>query len=56
LGRREFLSIFLMRHQFAVRLQLVKQFDKPIRNRLVEDLIIDGPQLVADCARDFIPA
>jgi hypothetical protein len=43
-------------HQFAVRLQLVQQFEKPISNRLVEDLIIDGPQLVAICAPDFIPA
>jgi hypothetical protein len=56
LGRREFLSIFLMRHQFAVRLQLVQQFEKPIGNRLIEDLIIDGPQLVANRAPDFIPA
>ena len=45
-----------MRHRFAVRLQLVQQFEKPIGNRLIKDLIIDGPQLVANRAPDFIPA
>ena len=45
-----------MRHQLAVRLQLVQQFEKPIGDRLVEDLIINGPQLVANRAPDFIPA
>ncbi len=45
-----------MRHQFAVRLQLVQQFEKPIGDRLVEDLIVNGPQLVANRAPDFIPA
>ena len=45
-----------MRHQLAVRLQLVQQFEKPIGDRLVEDLIINGPKLVANRAPDLIPA
>jgi len=45
-----------MRHQFALRLQLVQQFGKPIGKPLAEDLIIDGPQLVADYVPDFLPA